>query len=164
MSIETVYKQYAMVPINCKVDDDGVPHIRRVLISFNFSTTDRDATPLIRNYQETRFVAADPYFGTKGKSHVYGFNDGWYYLRSIDDKPEYEPERKLIDHPRLYHVPISMPYPSTIYKGMVTGIPEMLQNDRNVINETRDGWVWEFLADSEENAIKFFRAREEVYD
>lgn len=127
--------KYSMVAINVKndlVDGEEAVRVRRALVAYEGKTA-----PVFGSmgYKNTRFVAADPYFSEKGKSHVYQFFDDGYSLVSTED----EGDAVLKGKKRAYHC----------------YIPEALGAMQYLA-------ATEFEADSDEAAIEAFNARKEL--
>ncbi len=76
-------KKYAMVAICRKIADD-TPIVRRVLISYSYKRKSRKEKTMIK-YCRSRFLAMDPYFTDKERSHQYMFCDDGYSLVSVTD-------------------------------------------------------------------------------
>ena len=123
--------KYVMIPINCKYDNNDQMHVRRVLVQYE-KTQEEDYQIF---YTNTRFLAKDPYFEDKTRSHQYEFLDEGYRLIDVTNEHK-EIEASVVNITRRYHYNLIYDLPKGI----------------------------EFEADSDEVAIKKFHEREELRD
>lgn len=94
MEQEKEKKKYAGICINCRLDEEDMPLIRRVLIGYG---SFEDGI-----FKDTWFVECDPYFKDSSKSHQYKFEDDGYSLISLSNAKTYE-AAALLGSKRLYH-------------------------------------------------------------
>lgn len=83
---------YAMIPINRRIADDGRRIVRRVLISFNYIEEGV--------YKATKLIAKDPYFENPNSSQQYVFTDTEFWL--VKDGYSNEIQSTLINVKRPY--------------------------------------------------------------
>lgn len=125
--------KFAMIPINCKRDDENNLLIRRVLISYKFKTTRKD----IVTFYGTKFLLADQYFYSSDSSLSYKFKNGYYILNTVSSNNSYYDEyikNKNLFKKRRYHYSKYFMYEKDV----------------------------EFKANSIQQAIEIFRERSEL--
>ena len=82
--------KYAMIPINCKYDEEDRIHVRRVLISYKRrKVTSKEFFGNVYDhveYRGTKLEAIDPYFLSSKRTHTYEFKDRYYRLVKVDNR------------------------------------------------------------------------------